>query len=469
MEGMTRLSSEMFDAALNIENLDDAYSILKKYSYYHRSPADILHKFYTGDDLQTALCEGLAKWKPQLNNKTVKDNISNWLANGIPDKENAFFLSRILHLGLDDTDLLLKMLVSEGIHWRNPKDIAWAYAASHDYTPEQFTALIAKISAMGDTPAPSETPTQFSVDIEPALRYVLPGTEEDLMHWLTEEWANLGKYHDFAFVVCNALLAQLTNPYNESEEVQKTKHDKIVDELNRFNKKRAAEFKLIENEFKNKEENDKSEEELARLRYEHEKIPVKYTDPRFQSYLSEHHPGHEYLFASVENILVDYMYRRLIPFKGKARDTAKKYEHLSPEDRQIAMMYEKRYIQGPEFNEIQKIIRESWPESTAVSNIKNRKKDVTRKMLLLLFLVTNGIGTDYESTMAPEKLASLSTEDAFFEKYYRIEEMLAELGYQGLDARNPFDWIILFCLSTDASEGENDRMTEMLARIFPIE
>lgn len=116
----------------------------------------------------------------------------------------------------------------------------------------------------------------------------------------------------------------------------------------------------------------------------------------------------------------------------------------------------------------QKAIKRLWPNATAIKNMRNRKTDVSRKVLLLLYLVTEGLddGAIEESLgwELPDQAAQLE------EHSWNIDLMLHECGYAPLDPRNPFDWLVLYSLRTDGeTEAMSDRLTSILAELFSSE
>ena len=48
---------------------------------------------------------------------------------------------------------------------------------------------------------------------------------------------------------------------------------------------------------------------------------------------------------------------------------------------------------------IQRLIKSNWPNTTALKNIRNRKADVPRKLLLLFYIITeNAADEEYRET-----------------------------------------------------------------------
>lgn len=142
---------------------------------------------------------------------------------------------------------------------------------------------------------------------------------------------------------------------------------------------------------------------------------------------------------AVRDILETYLYRKLIPVQ--ARGKAKTVEV---------------------FSAIQRSIRQNWPDEFSLSKMETRKLDVSRKTLILLFLATDGTDSDYDEYDELE-----SGDDTFRSLYTRMDTMLSACGFPQLDPRNPFDWIILFCISSGDLWESDARLQEILTRMYP--
>lgn len=141
---------------------------------------------------------------------------------------------------------------------------------------------------------------------------------------------------------------------------------------------------------------------------------------------------------TVQDVLETYMYRKLIPVQ--ARGNAKSAELFSP---------------------IQRNIRQNWPDTFSLSRMESRKQDVSRKALILLFLATDGTDSDFDEFDEPE-----TDEDIFLSLYTRLDAMLNACGFPRLDPRTPFDWIILFCISSGDLWESDARLQEILTRMY---
>lgn len=110
---------------------------------------------------------------------------------------------------------------------------------------------------------------------------------------------------------------------------------------------------------------------------------------------------------------------------------------------------------------IQRNIKQNWPDKYILSRMNKRKIDVTRKVLILLFLACDGGEAAYGN------FADESDEDIFQDTYKRLSKILSDCGFPPLDARSPFDWMILYCIASaeDIIDIDNN-MRDFLSAIF---
>lgn len=94
---------------------------------------------------------------------------------------------------------------------------------------------------------------------------------------------------------------------------------------------------------------------------------------------------------------------------------------------------------------LQRDIQQNWPDETALSKMMNRRIDVSRKALILLFLATDG-GLDDEGE-------DEEREEVFEDAYSRMNGMLVNCGFAPLDPRCAFDWMVLYCMCVDAEDS----------------
>ena len=112
---------------------------------------------------------------------------------------------------------------------------------------------------------------------------------------------------------------------------------------------------------------------------------------------------------------------------------------------------------------LQRSIRDNWPDETTLSKMANRKVDITRKVMILLFLATDGGTSIYGDWRETES----SREEVFEERYERLKIMLIDCGFAPLDPRAPFDWMVLYCMCADDVFLIDTQMQEFLRETFP--
>lgn len=117
---------------------------------------------------------------------------------------------------------------------------------------------------------------------------------------------------------------------------------------------------------------------------------------------------------------------------------------------------------------VQRMIKQGWPNATKLKNICARREDVPRKVLLLLYLITENVVDDAYDELDEEYL---SPEELFEEHWWRVNLMLQDCGMPTLDPRNAYDWLVLYSLNSGVhqEEGMGQRMEAVITALFPAE
>ncbi len=118
-----------------------------------------------------------------------------------------------------------------------------------------------------------------------------------------------------------------------------------------------------------------------------------------------------------------------------------------------------------DYSVIQKLLKQNWPNATSIKNIRNHKEDVSRKLLLLLYVVTENETSD------PDFYRELDEEYTPLEErveyhWWTINAMLEDCGMAHLDPRNAADWLILYAISCDTDESMSERLEQVIAYVF---
>ena len=107
------------------------------------------------------------------------------------------------------------------------------------------------------------------------------------------------------------------------------------------------------------------------------------------------------------------------------------------------------------------ILSRHWPDERLISRILTRQIDVPRKVLTLLFLVTDGGDDSASDSDDPAEL--------FADRFRRLNQLLEECGFCQLDPRNTFDWLALYCMYCEEDTEPSERMREVLAENMDLD
>ncbi|MBQ1255734.1 MAG: hypothetical protein IIX93_00455 [Clostridia bacterium] len=141
---------------------------------------------------------------------------------------------------------------------------------------------------------------------------------------------------------------------------------------------------------------------------------------------------------SVRDILDSYLYRRTVPAGAKG-----KKENLT---------------------DAQKFIKADWPDETTLSRMKSRQTDVTRKVLILLFLATNG--GDAQEDYDYDDDEELTRDEIFADAVSRLNLMLSSCGFMKLDPRNRFDWMVMYAMCAEDIFDVDERFSSFLSELY---
>lgn len=111
----------------------------------------------------------------------------------------------------------------------------------------------------------------------------------------------------------------------------------------------------------------------------------------------------------------------------------------------------------------QKLIKRNWPNATALKNIRARREDVPRKLLLLLYVITeNAVDNEYSELDEDYLPLAQRLED----HWWVLNAILTDCGMPTMDPRNAFDWLILYAVTATEEESMSERMEKVIQRIF---
>lgn len=336
-----------------------------------RSFPEILCAFSPEEGLRERLVDGLCRNDERRGRASVDKKVRGWLAGRYRPtaREDLLELCFVLRLNLEDADAFLTMTGEEGLHWRDPRELVYAFALRRGESYPEARELLERLSPEFAPENVSREPESFT----PTARREIAqcDTEEELKGYLRRAAGKLGSLHNGAYLQATAMLRLLEKPYS--------------------------------------------------------------------------FPGKDERTYTVREIVEKYLDRRLPSVR-----------------------------EGKELDEKRRRILADWPDEVALSRMKNRKTDVSRKTLVLLFLATDGAEEDEEDDdWYEERTEAQEADAAFRSSCLRMNQMLAGCGFGMLDPRNPFDWIALYCMRVQEEsagmDGLNERLTKVLDALFPTE
>ncbi len=118
-----------------------------------------------------------------------------------------------------------------------------------------------------------------------------------------------------------------------------------------------------------------------------------------------------------------------------------------------------------DYSVVQKLLKQNWPNTTSIKNIRNHKEDIPRKLLLLLYVVTENEISD------PDAYRELDEDYTPLEErveyhWWTLNAILDDCGMAPLDPRNAADWLILYAISCNAEESMSERLEQVIAYVF---
>lgn len=148
---------------------------------------------------------------------------------------------------------------------------------------------------------------------------------------------------------------------------------------------------------------------------------------------------------SIRDILKEYLFEKNVNYAKEKARSGKKSKEADP----LVL------------SAIQESISANWPNEITISKMKSRKADVTRKVLILLFLATDP-GMDDDGFEDEE----ITESEVFEDLHQRLNDMLMLCGFSALDPRAPFDWLILYCICAQDMFDIDIRMKTILKEMF---
>lgn len=350
---LSRISSGHLTPSMAAEYLKEGRIAL-------RSFPDVLRVLYSKPDLQQKLTEAFQAAAPESAPASVARKVRNWLGgqNKPASREDVYLIAFALGLTEGQTGALLGYCTDYGIHYREPRDLVYAWFLR---TGRPYGAAKAFLESLPPAEAGEAEPKSGqNITQQLQSRHIFLQTEEELRDFYLENRHLLGQNHSRAYHYFSRYLNKLIHPDPSW---------------------------------------DGDQEEAYSL------------DAVMELYLSLQMPS------------------------GKDRSG---------------------------YTVCQKLIKRNWPNTTALKNIRAGREDVPRKLLLLLYVITENV-LDMEYSELDEDY--LTIEERLEDHWWTINAILNDCGMPQLDPRNASDWLVLYSL-TATDEAMSERMEQVIEYMF---
>lgn len=322
-----------------------------------RTFRDILRHVCGREDLEKELILGLFAQSPDAQPDSIRRKVRNWMnGKNLPtEREDVFRICFALELNQEQADRMLGLLTDQGIHYRDVREMVYAYCLRYRLGYRYACGLAEQMTAQKADGDSREPVTQAIRQGFQSVR-----AEEDLFSFILRHRTVLGSNHNTAYSYFCRMLTLLTGEELEGE----------------------AQYSM--------------------------------------EYVAD-----TYLRLNV------------------------------PEDKKTSR-----------YTDVQKLVKKYWPGARSIKAMKSRSEDVSRKALLLMYLVTGGVWEqEYdeldESYIGPKE---------FLETHCRrMNKMLKACGMRRIDPRSVFDYLVLYCLRPEDELFMSDRMAALAAEIFSTE
>ena len=349
-----RLGSGQMTTAVVAEYLRDGRFALRTFS-------ELLKDLYPEADLQARLTNAFVQDDPDANPATIAKVVRNWISGKARPaaREDIFHIAFALGLSEPQANLLLGHCTDYGIHYREGRDVVYAWFLRNGGTYRRAQAFYAELPPI---PRPEQPPARPGARLTHEIRSAVlqAHTEEELRACYLANRENLGSLHLRAYAYFERYLDRLIHPVPEWTGL----------------------------------------------------------------------PEPDYSMQAVMDL---YLRMQMPTGRSKA-----------------------------DLGVVQRMIKINWPNVTALKNIRNRRADVPRKLLLLFYIITENVVDEEYSEMDEDYLTPSQRLD---DHWYAINAMLTDCGMPLLDPRNAFDWLVLYAVTAD-EESMSERMEAVISQLF---
>ena len=210
-DGMTVLTRTAFEAAVT-PNLSADQAAGALLSVPARSFADILAHHAPEAASRERLVDGLCCNDPSRSRASMDKKVRGWLSGKYQPtaREDLLELCFILRLTVDEADAFLAAASEEGLHWRDPRELSYAFALRKGMSYPEAAALYARVAPEAGAKGPETRDAYTSMVQSEAAQLE---TEEELSLYLHSAGDRLGAYHNRAYRQFTDFLSLLEQPH----------------------------------------------------------------------------------------------------------------------------------------------------------------------------------------------------------------------------------------------------------------
>lgn len=209
--GMTALSRRAFESAAAADlSAESAAQVLS--AIPARSFADILARFAPKEAVRESLVDGLCADDPARSRASMDKKVRGWLGGKYQPtaREDLLELCFVLKLSVDEADAFLAAASEEGLHWRDPKELTYAFALRKGFSYPEARALLDRALPRGGEAEENTRRDAFTAMV--AQEAAQLETEDELKRYLLEAKENLGAFHNRAYRQLTDFLSLLEKP-----------------------------------------------------------------------------------------------------------------------------------------------------------------------------------------------------------------------------------------------------------------
>ena len=400
-----------------------------------RSFSYLISELYEGEDAAARLRKGFCEITGEKDEK-IRKNVQNWMnGKSVPQKRETLFQICFL-LGLDEekSSRLLGSFSENRIHYRNPLELAYAFALRTGKSYREAVHLK-----------------------EETLR--IYQEEMDLHREEIREIERIRQEN-----------AERREEKSGTAEEKRQRREKLEREAVFYTERN---WELFENVLTEEDYYHFIRQNSIYLGMQHETAYAEFM--KLLNLLQE--PGEERYFMKQEEedgFAFDHAAARTPEAFLKKQEK----KRCLPDERKYSMeqvvedyfrMHVPQTTRVGKMTALQKVIKKCWPSETTLSRMKNREMDVNRKTLILLYMLTEYFDVEVRDEEELYYCDEEYTEEELFEtRYDQMNMFLKKYGMCTLDYGNPFDLIICYAMYPSASAEEEDFVAERIEEVLEI-